>query len=81
MQTKFKRHQSVRLLVNPDLDYIEYHNTEEELDKEHMPPITKGMEGKINMLLPNGKYHVEVFDSNGKRVAYVVLEEENITEI
>ena len=76
MQTKFKRHQKVILLIDPDPEYIEYHNSEEEL--ENPPIITKGMKGKINILLPNGRYHVEIFDKKGNTIAYAPMDEESL---
>ncbi len=79
MQTKFKRHAKVRLLVDADSEYVEYHNAEEEL--ENPVKIKKGMEGKINMILPNGRYHVEIIDKKGNTVAYVPLDEESLEEI
>lgn len=70
MQTKFKRHERVRLLVEPDKEYIEYYSEEE-------VPIKKGATGKINVLLPNGQYHVEIIDEkSGETIAYVVMDEE-----
>ena len=72
MQTKFKRHQKVRLLADPDSEYIEY---SEEYD-EKKPRIRKGMTGKINILLSNGKYHVEILDEEGEVIAYVPMSEE-----
>ena len=74
MQTKFKRGDKVILLRAPDPEYIEYHD--EENFKEF--PITKGMPGKINILLPNGKYHVEVLDKKGNVIAYVPMDEEDL---
>ncbi len=73
MQAKFKRGQKVRILIAPDLEYIEYHteNTEHE-----QVPIKKGMSGKVNVILPNGQYHVEIFDEDGKELAYAMLDEE-----
>jgi len=79
MQTKFKRHQKVILLIDPDPEYIEYHNPEEEL--ENPPRITKGMTGKINIILPNGRYHVEICDKKGNTIAYVPLDEESLEAI
>ena len=79
MQTKFKRHQPIRLLHDPNPEYIEYHNEGEEEIKEI--PIKKGMQGKINIILPNGQYHVEIDDTKGKIVAYVVCNEEDLEEI
>ena len=72
MQTKFKRHQKVRLLADPDSEYIEY---SEEYDDEK-PRIKKWMSGKINVLLSNGKYHVEILDKKGDVIAYVPMSEE-----
>ena len=76
MQTKFKRHEKVVLLTDPDPEYVEYHNEEEENFKEI--PIKKGMTGRINILLPNGQYHVEVLDKNGKTIAYVPMDEDSL---
>ncbi len=72
MQTKFKRHEKVRLLADPDPEYIEY---SEEYDEEK-PRIRKGMTGKINILLSNGKYHVEILDEKGDVIAYIPMAEE-----
>ena len=72
MQTKFKRHEKVRLLADPDSEYVEY---SEEYD-EKQPRIKKGMSGKINILLPNGQYHVEILDEKGEVIAYVPMSEE-----
>lgn len=72
MQTKFKRHQEVILLREPDKEYIEY--TDEEVQ------ITRGMKGVINLLLPNGKYHVKIFDKKGNAVAYVPMDEDDLGE-
>jgi hypothetical protein len=77
MQTKFKRHQKVKLLHDPDPEYIEY-------DVEHVdsrPPIKKGMSGKINVLLTNGQYHVEIIDENEKTLAYAPMAEESLEAI
>ena len=79
MQTKFKRHEKVKLLRDPNQEYIEYHNEEEE-DFEEIP-IKKGMTGEINILLPNGQYHVRVFDKKGKEIAYVPMSEEFLEAI
>ena len=76
MQTKFKRHQKVKLLRDPDQEYIEYHNIEENL--ENRPKITKGMLGRINILLPNGQYHVEILDKEGNTMAYAKMDEESL---
>jgi hypothetical protein len=77
MQTKFKRHQKVKLLVDPDSEYIEY-NLKDEEESPDSPPIKKGAEGKINILLPNGQYHVEILDKKGKILAYVPMNEEDL---
>lgn len=74
MQTKFRRHQKVRLLVNPDQEYIEYRSDEE-------VPIKKGMTGMVNVILPNGQYHVAIFDEEGNVIAYVPLSEDDIEAI
>jgi len=77
MQTKFKRGDKVILLRNPDPEYIEYHEEDENFKEI---PIIKGMPGKINILLPNGKYHVEVLDKNGNVIAYVPMDEEDLAK-
>ncbi len=79
MQTKFKRHQEVIILVAPDPEYIEYHNQDEEL--ENSPQITRGMKGKINIILPNGRYHVEILDKEGNTIAYAPFDEDSLEEI
>lgn len=79
MNTKFKRHQSVKILVTPDKEFVEYHNPEdEESALESQPEIIKGMPGKINMVLPNGRYHVELHDKKGNVVAYAPFSEEDL---
>ena len=77
MQTKFKRHQKVRLLIDPNPEYIEYHSEDEETET----PIKKGMNGEINILLPNGKYHVRINDKNGNILAYCEVNEEDLESI
>ena len=72
MDTKFKRHQLVRLLADPDPEYIEYSAAYD----DEKPRIKKGMNGKINVILSNGQYHVEVLDSGGEVIAYVPMSEE-----
>ena len=79
MQTKFKRHQKVKLLRAPDPEYIEYHNEEENL--ENRPGIKAGMIGKINILLSNGRYHVEILDKEGKTVAYAPMDEDSLEAV
>ena len=73
MQFKFKRHQKVIILVDPDPEYIEY---DPSLKKE--VPIKKGTQGEINMILPNGKYHVKITDKKGNTIAYAPFNEEEL---
>ncbi|NCO11208.1 hypothetical protein CO038_00840 [Candidatus Pacearchaeota archaeon CG_4_9_14_0_2_um_filter_39_13] len=70
MNTKFKRHQEVRLLISPVADDIEPYAD---------PPkkIEAGMTGKINLVLPNGRYHVEVIE-DGETIAYVAMDEDQL---
>lgn len=70
MQTKFKKQQKVRLKINPDPEYIEY------LPDFEGAEIKKGAIGKINMLLPNGQYHVEIINEKGEPIAYLPMDEE-----
>lgn len=74
MQTKFKRHDKVKLLTDPDEEYIEPY-------KDPPVPIKRGMTGTINILLPNGRYHVRVQDKNDEEIAYVVMDEESLEKI
>lgn len=74
MQTMFKRHEKVRLLADPDPEYIEYYS-------EDKVRIKKGMIGKINILLPNGQYHVKIIDENGEEIAYVMISEEYLEKV
>lgn len=72
MQTKLKKHDKVRLLVDPDPEFIEY-------DPEHIdsqPEIKKGATGEVNVILPNGQYHIEVKDEKGNTIAYVPMDEQ-----
>jgi len=80
MQTKFKRHQLVRLLRDADPEYVEYHSEDEENPKEM--PIKSGMLAKVNILLSNGKYHVEILDpeDNSKVIAYAPFDEDDLEE-
>ena len=73
MQTKFKRGDIVKILIAPDTEFVEYHTEETEQEEVH---IKKGMKGKINLILPNGRYHVEIFDKHGKALAYAPFDEE-----
>ncbi|MBI3334281.1 hypothetical protein HYZ97_02240 [Candidatus Pacearchaeota archaeon] len=70
MQTKFKRHQSVTILQAPDPEYVEYYGD--------AVPIIPGMHGRINILLPNGQYHVEILDEHGELLAYAPFNEEQL---
>lgn len=75
MQTKFKRHQKVRLLAAPDPEYVEYSP-----DKER--EIKKGAVGKVNILLQNGQYHVEIIDEKtGETIAYAPMNEESLEAV
>jgi hypothetical protein len=74
MQTTLKKHDKVRLLVDPDSEYVEYYSETE-------PRIKKGMIGMINVLLPNGQYHVKIIDENGEEVAYVMMSEEYLEKV
>lgn len=74
MQTKFKRHQEVLLKTSPNLEYVEYH------DGFENAPLKAGMKGRINILLPNGQYHVEILDKKGNIVAYAPMPEEELEE-
>jgi hypothetical protein len=78
MQTKFKRRDKIRLTMDPDPEYIEYH-TENTGDEER--PIKKGMLGEINIVLPNGQYHVRIFDDDGNEFAYVMVDEDSIEAV
>ena len=70
MQTQFKRHQAVMLLRIPDRERIEWYGDEQ--------PLTKGMSGTINILLPNGQYHVEIKDKAGAILCYAPCNEEDL---
>lgn len=72
MHNKFKRHQKVVLLVDPSQEYIEYEPGFEST------AIKKGASGEINMILPNGKYHVKITDTEGNAIAYLPLDEEEM---
>lgn len=74
MQTKFKRGQKVKLLLAPDPEYVEYY-TEKPVE------IKKGMTGKINIILPNGQYHVEILDKKGNVIAYAPFSEDNLEAV
>ena len=78
MNLKFRRHQKVILLRNPLEEDIEPYDEDEDNDNT---AIKKGMMGEINIVLPNGRYHVRVFDKNGKIIAYVAMDEDGLGEI
>jgi len=83
MNTKFKKHQAVKILVLPNAEFLEYHDPEDEekaLSGEH-PEIKKGMTGRINMILPNGQYHVELHDSKGSIIAYAAFSEDDLESL
>ncbi len=73
MQTKFKRHQKVKLLVDPNPDLIEYYSEGEK--------VSKGMLGEINIILPNGHYHIAILNEKGEKIAYTEMSEESLEEI
>ncbi len=79
MQTKFKRHQKVKLLIAPDSEYIEYHNEEENM--ENKPEIKKGMIGEVNIILPNGQYHVRILNKKGEIIAYAPMSEDSLEAV
>ena len=76
MNNKFKRHQKVRLLRAPDPEYVEYHEELEEVEEK--PIIEKGMLGKVNLVLQNGQYHVEIMDREGRILAYCSVSEDDL---
>ena len=80
MQTKFKRHQKVRILITPNPEYVEYHN-EDELEEDNYPEIKKGMIGMINIILPNGQYHVAILNDKEEIIAYAPFSEDDLEEI
>ena len=75
MQIAFKRHEKVKLLINPNLEYIEYEPGFEN------SPIKKGATGKVNIILPNGQYHVAIENKKGEKIAYVPVSEDSIESI
>jgi hypothetical protein len=84
MQTKFKRHDKVKILILPDEEYIEYHDesSDSQIQGDENPSkVQVGMYGRINILLPNGQYHVEILDSEGKTIAYAPMPEEALEKI
>ena len=79
MNTKFKRHQKVKLLRNPNITDIEPYQEDKEF--EEFPEIKKGASGEVNIILPNGNYHVLIRDKKGNKLAYVVMDEESLEAI
>ena len=69
----------MRLLLEPDPEYVEYHNEEEDIEEK--PKIKKGMLGEINIILPNGQYHVKILDKKGNIIAYAPMSEEALEEV
>ena len=39
------------------------------------------MKGRINIILPNGQYHVEILDKKGNTLAYVAVDEESLEAV
>jgi hypothetical protein len=70
MQTQFKRHQMVIIKRLPDPEQIEWYGEEQ--------PLEKGMKGTINILLPNGTYHVEIKDAQGETLCYAPFDEDDL---
>lgn len=78
MQTKFKRREMVKILVMPNPEYVEYSEFEE---NPSSIVIKVGMNARINILLPNGQYHVEILDDKGNVVAYAPFSEDDLEKI
>lgn len=59
----------MKLLVEPSKADIEPYTN---------PPkkIKKGTIGKVNLVLPNGRYHIRIEDKKGNEIAYVAMDEE-----
>ncbi|MAE49961.1 hypothetical protein CMI48_03985 [Candidatus Pacearchaeota archaeon] len=79
MNTKYKRHQKVKLLQAPDPEDVEYH-TENLANEEaaQTTPIEAGMLGEINVILQNGTYHVKILDDKGQELAYAPFDEDSL---
>ena len=73
MQTVFKRHQLVKLLADPREEDIELY--------EDDAKVKKGQIGKINIVLPNGRYHVRIEDKKGNELAYVAMDEDQLEAV
>ena len=74
MQNKFKRHQQVIMLRIPGEDFIEHWT-------DPPAPLKPGMKGKVNVILPNGMYHVEIHDDKGEVIAYVAVDEDGLEAV
>ncbi len=74
MQTKFKRHQQVKLLTAP---------RETDIEPYADPPqeIKAGMIGTVNLILPNGRYHIKLTDTKGEEIAYIAMSEDNLEAV
>lgn len=79
MNTIYKRNQLVKIKRAPDSEYIEYNF--EDNDEADQVEIKAGMTGKINVILPNGQYHVEILDKKGNVIAYAPFNEEDLEKI
>lgn len=73
MQTIFKRHQKVKLLADPKEEDVELY--------EDDAKVKKGDTGKINIVLPNGRYHVRIEDKKGNELAYVAMDEDQLEAV
>ena len=69
MNTKFKRHDKVKLLISPLETDIESY-------EEETRTIKKGTIGEVNMILSNGRYHILIKNKKGEKLAYAVADEE-----
>jgi hypothetical protein len=74
MQASFKRHQKVKLLSDP---------LENDIEPYADPPvkIKAGTIGKVNIMLPNGRYHIKIEDKDGDEIAYVAMDEEQLEAV
>ncbi|MEK6927216.1 MAG: hypothetical protein AABX11_02185 [Nanoarchaeota archaeon] len=79
MNTIFKRNQLVKIKRLPNSEYIEYNF--EDNDEADQVNIEVGMKGKINIILPNGQYHVEILDKKGNVIAYAPFNEEDLEAV
>lgn len=64
--------------MDPNPEYIEYSPEIEEENPENLPQIKKGMPGEINILLPNGQYHVRILNEKGETIAFAPIDEDNL---